>query len=218
VVASLQLFAELPLHVGGKTALVHRGLAHYLQLGQRETIRLYGPAKLPAWTEELQVEEKFLRHSDTAFDLPRIYRDSDRHIFDERGSPLQPSDLEASGLTLFSWGTWDWDLVYSSEERAVLEVLQDVPESETIANADVLIQGLTNLRPRRLTRMLEACRSVKVKRLFLALADRHEHAWLGQLDLSKVDLGRGKRVLVRGGLLHPKYQITLPADLGAQAR
>jgi len=31
-----------------------------------------------------------------------------------------------------------------------------------------------------------------------------------------VDLGRGKRSLVRGGRLHPRYQITLPGDLDEQ--
>ena len=36
------------------------------------------------------------------------------------------------------------------------------------------------------------------------------------LDLNAVDLGRGKRVLVPGGKLHAKYQITLPADLDEQ--
>lgn len=218
VVASLQLFAQLPLHLGGKTALIHRGLAHYLQFGRPETIHLYGTASLPVWVSELSVEERFQRHSDAAFDLPRVFRDSDRRILNQQGRVMQPGDLEASGLTLFSWDTWDWDLVYSSEERAVLELLEDVPDQETVASADTLIQGLTNLRPQRLTRMLKACRSIKVKRLFLALAERHQHAWFGQLDLSKVDLGRGKRVLVRGGVLHPRYQITLPADLGAQAR
>ncbi len=49
--------------------------------------------------------------------------------------------------------------------------------------------------------------------LFLALAERHRHAWLSHVPLEGVDLGRGKRALVPGGRLHPTYQITLPGDL-----
>jgi hypothetical protein len=59
--------------------------------------------------------------------------------------------------------------------------------------------------------LLEACASIKVKRLFLHLAEKHVHAWFKQLDLTKVSLGSGKRVLVRGGRLDPKYLITVPA-------
>nr|WP_238408502.1 type IV toxin-antitoxin system AbiEi family antitoxin domain-containing protein [Xanthomonas citri] len=51
------------------------------------------------------------------------------------------------------------------------------------------------------------------QRLFLALADRHRHAWLAHVPLDGVDLGGGKRALVPGGRLHPTYQITLPGDL-----
>jgi hypothetical protein len=36
--------------------------------------------------------------------------------------------------------------------------------------------------------------------------------------VTKVDLGRGKRMLVPGGKLDPKYLLTLPADLDAHAR
>jgi hypothetical protein len=104
-------------------------------------------------------------------------------------------------------------LLFSTDERAMFEVLQDVPTRESVYEADVLMQGLVNVRPARVMSLLTACASVKVKRLFLALAERHQHQWLAHLDLSKVDLGKGKRMLVSGGKLHPKYLITLPADL-----
>ena len=59
----------------------------------------------------------------------------------------------------------------------------------------------------------EAALEEQLERLFLALADRHRHAWLAHVSLEGVDLGRGKRALVPGGRLHPTYQITLPGDL-----
>ncbi|MGY4414931.1 hypothetical protein ACVWW4_006667 [Bradyrhizobium sp. LB7.1] len=56
---------------------------------------------------------------------------------------------------------------------------------------------------------------MKVKRLFFWFADRHNHSWLKQIDRGKVDLGTGKRMLVKGGRLDPKYLITVPKDLSA---
>ena len=79
----------------------------------------------------------------------------------------------------------------------------------------MLMEGLRNLSPRRLQELLADCRSVKVKRLFLWFAERHNHAWLKKLDRSVIDLGHGKRMLVRGGKLDTKYNITVPGDLDA---
>ena len=62
---------------------------------------------------------------------------------------------------------------------------------------------------------LKDCRNVKVKRLFLFFADRHPHAWLKRLDKQAIDLGNGKRMLVKGGKLNKAYQITVPEELDA---
>jgi len=45
------------------------------------------------------------------------------------------------------------------------------------------------------------------------LAEACGHRWLQQLDLATVSLGSGKRVVVPGGHLHPKYHITVPAEV-----
>ena len=103
----------------------------------------------------------------------------------------------------------------SSPERAILELLDELPRHETFHQADVLLDGLRTLRPRHLRTLILHCRSVKVKRLFLWFAERHNHAWLKALDRNGIDLGRGKRMLVRGGKLDPKYHITVPEKLDA---
>jgi hypothetical protein len=54
---------------------------------------------------------------------------------------------------------------------------------------------------------------VKVKRLFFFFADRHRHAWLKRVERAAVDLGSGKRMLVKEGKLDPAYQITVPKEL-----
>ena len=108
-------------------------------------------------------------------------------------------------------------MVMSAPERAILELLNELPQRETFHQADMLVEGLQNLRPRSLQRLLADCRSIKVKRLFLWFAERHGHAWLKKLDRNAIDLGRGKRMLVRGGTLDTKYGITVPGDLDARA-
>ena len=73
--------------------------------------------------------------------------------------------------------------------------------------------GLRTLSPRRLQKLLEDCRSIKVKRLFLWFAERHHFRWKPQINEDRIDLGKGKRMLARGGRLDAKYLITVPEDL-----
>ena len=56
---------------------------------------------------------------------------------------------------------------------------------------------------------------MKVKRLFLYLADKAGHEWLSYINLDKVDLGSGKRAIVSDGVYNHcfKYQITVPKAL-----
>jgi hypothetical protein len=54
-----------------------------------------------------------------------------------------------------------------------------------------------------------------VKRVFSFFADRHQHGWMKRTDRSVVDLGNGKRMLVKRGKLDRAYQITVPENLEA---
>ena len=218
VVASLQLLDQNYLHVGGRTALIQRGFGHYVQMSGAETILLFGPDVLPAWVNRLGLRERFAVRADAMFGALRAGRDEQGRPRDLHDKPVSPEKLAGFGLMEVTWGAWDWRLWFSSEERAILELLQDVPARESVYEADVLLQGLVNLRPKRVSALLRACGSIKVKRLFLALAERHAHAWFKHLDLTGLDLGQGKRMLTPGGKLHPKYLVTLPADLDVQTR
>jgi hypothetical protein len=220
VVASLLLTEELPLHVGGATALEHAGLGHYARMRGVETIKLFGPAGLPAWARALPVPEKFAIRPDAtlgSLPVPRVWMTA-HGAKDGKGRPVKEAVLAENGLHVVRWGESDWPLVYATEERAILEMLQDVPRSESVYQAHVMLQSMVNVRPARMSFLLRHCASVKVKRLFLALAARHRHAWFAQLDLNGVDLGKGKRALFADGKLDPKYEITLPADLDDHAR
>lgn len=204
VVISLQTLLGCSYTVGGRTALEMQGFAHYLSAGHRE-IHLYGTRKPQGWIFKLKLDDRFVFHN------------ADRLFKSERKRPKGHSEnglLERSYIRQ-PWGQWEWPLTMSSPERAILELLDEVPQRETFHQADVLMEGLRNLSPRRLQTLLYVCRSIKVKRLFLWFAERHQHPWLKKLDRKHIDLGKGKRMLVRGGKLDPKFKITVPESIDA---
>ena len=209
VVISLQTLLEYPISVGGRTALELQGYAHYLPHSQ-QAIHLYCDKKLPSWVSKLKLEQGFIYHNRSRF-LPKIKHSSSAHLISEPFKANSELNLEGN-LRVTLWGQWDWPLVMSTPERAILELLDELPKKESFHLADVTMEGLVNISPRRMQSLLEQTSSVKIKRLFLFFADRHQHRWLSQIDRSKTDLGKGKRMLVKGGKLNLKYQITVPGE------
>jgi hypothetical protein len=92
------------------------------------------------------------------------------HLYGNGRRPDEATAEEAIG--------GEWPLTLSAAERVILEMLGEVPQKETFHQADMLMEGLRTLSPKRLQRLLVECRSVKVKRLFLWFAERHNPAWL----------------------------------------
>jgi len=60
------------------------------------------------------------------------------------------ADLPHGGLIVQPWGQWDWPLTLSTPERAVLNFWTKLPERESFHQVDELMEGLSNLSPRRL--------------------------------------------------------------------
>jgi hypothetical protein len=177
----------LPVHVGGKTALEMQGYAHYLPLGNGAVVALFGTpgTRLPAWFQQYDwgVELRYIT----------------TRLFDNAmNTGLTQKDLGSYAVTI------------STPERAIMEVMYGIPRDASFEEAVLLMEGLTTLRPRMLQVLLKQCHSVKVKRLFMYLAEDCNHAWVKKLDVSKVDFGRGKRMLVKGGRFNSKYNITVP--------
>jgi hypothetical protein len=75
------------------------------------------------------------------------------------------------------------------------------------------MEGLTNLRPKKIQELLEQCSSIKVKRLFLYMAEKAGHQWMQFLNVPKLNLGKGARTIVRGGVYVSKYDISIPKAL-----
>lgn len=211
-VASLQNLIGLPVHVGGLTALEIHGKGHFVRLGATRTVHLYSHAALPSWLFKLPLTDKFIVHRRRLFaEDKRQPERAPAHTVHKARRATAPAGI---GLTQIPWGSYDWPLAWSTAERAYLELLDETTGAESVVHANLIMQGLTTLSPRRLKALLTACRSIKVKRLFFALAERNEHQWLKELDPQAFDLGKGKRQLAPGGKLHPTYLITLPEDLG----
>jgi len=183
---TLQAQLAFPVHAGGKTALELKGFAHYLPANQKRVF-LYGPRGLvlPAWFQGDRFGVEFVVTRTNLF--PAQFRE---------------------GFTEFK--EKDFHVRISAPERAMLEMLHLVPRKVGFDEARLVMGNLTTLRPDMVQALLEACRSVKVKRLFLYMAENQEHAWFSKLELSKVDLGKGKRVIVPKGRYDAKYRITVP--------
>ena len=206
VVASLQNVLHLPVHVGGLTALELQGKGHFLRLGSAQPVHLYSSSVLPSWVGKLPLADTFVAHRAGLF----AETDAPDHVVEDAGAAWVVPGI---GLARITWDAYDTQITCSTLERAFLELLHHAADAGSIVHADLVLQGLTTLSPRRLAELLAACRSVRVKRLFFALAERCNHQWGAELNPDDFELGRGKRQLVRGGRLHPRFQITLPAEL-----
>lgn len=209
VVISMQVLLGLSVSVGGRSALELQGFAHYLPHSV-SVIHLYSDVKLPGWLEKLPLDTRFVVHNRARL-LPAV--DVGDRLSLESGDGASSETSLPGALRIEHWGQWRWPLVMATPERAILELLDELPGNESFHNADMVMEGLASLSPRRLQPLLEQCRSVKVKRLFFFFADRHKHRWLARIDRDRIDLGSGKRMLVKGGKLDPTYQITIPEEL-----
>lgn len=190
-VYSLQQQLGLSVHPAGRSALSLLGKAHYLEFAASRVV-LFGQTKeiLPTW----------FRKRDWGIKL------------DYHQSLFLPVDI---GMTEVELKTFSIKL--SSPARAIMECLYLAPLHQDLVECFELMEGLNNLRPQLVQELLEQCTSIKVKRLFLYLAEKVNHDWVKYLNLEKIDLGRGKRSIIKNGVYIPKYQITVPKEFKKDA-
>lgn len=184
---TLQTQLGMAIHPGAKTALALQGRAHYLGFNEQRAT-LFGPLgeKLPKWYEG----------NDWGIEI------------NVRSSDFLPRDLGLIELEHKSF-----KVLVSSPARAIMECLYLAPEHQPLLEVYELMEGLNNLRPLSVQKLLESCTSVKVKRLFLYMAEKAGHDWFSFIKTEKIDLGSGKRMITPGGRLNVKYQITIPREL-----
>lgn len=178
------------VHVGGRSALELQGYAHYLSMQGVKQVHLYSVDKLPGWVSKLEASYRLTLHKGRLFDNP-----------------------VPEAVTTKPFGHWDWPVRYSTPELALLELASEVNQAADFEVLDKLFDSATSLRPQLIMKLLMACHHVKAKRLFLWFAERHEFGWFKRLEADAINLGSGKRVIVKGGTLDKKYQITVPRKI-----
>jgi len=184
---ALQTQLGMTIHVGGRTALELQGLSHFVPLGRKKKVFLVSDQReqLPAWFQNRRWEVSVKHFCLSLFEsVPKN----------------ATTKLDCGGF----------EVAMSSAERALMEEMRLAKSNDDIKHACLLMEGLNTLRPNVVQDLLETCRSAKVKRLFLWSAQSAGHRWFRRLDPSRVDLGKGKRQIYKGGHLDPKYQITVP--------
>lgn len=184
---ALQCQANKDIHIGGLSALAMQGYAHYVEMEQRELILISSQGyKLPAWF--------------TRYHWGQEYK--------HRQTNLLPANIAIS-----TDNSATFEVRISSPARAMLECLDMVPTQFDINEAWIIMEGLGSLQPRQVQTLLEQCKSVKAKRLFLHFAEKANHSWFRHLKTENISLGKGKRSIIKGGVLIPKYQIIIPETL-----
>lgn len=187
-VYALQHQLSLNVHIGGKTALEMKGYAHYLSENIQQVFLYGGPRqKLPVWFKNYPWK------TDIVFTSTNLLPESCREGFSE-------------------FQIKEFSIRISAPERAALEMLYHVPGNVSFDEASLIFENMINLRPAVLQPLLEACTNIKVKRLFFYLAEYHQHRWFSQLRPANINLGTGKRMIVKHGMLDTRYQITIPKD------
>ena len=184
---ALQVQSSLPVHAGALTALSLQGYAHYVRLGA-ERVFLFSPPKnnLPAWFKNKDWGQAVHHYKTSVF---------------------------APDLALSDYQVGTFSIKISTPERAILECLHLSPDKVGLVEVYQIMEGLTTLRPKLLQPLLEQCSSVKVKRLFLYMADKTGYPWAKRLDRDKFDLGVGDRAITKDGVYVSSYGLSLPKEL-----
>lgn len=186
-VYALQHHASARIWPGGATALQLQGFGQYLPLA-RETIWLWSApgTHLPAW---------FRSHDWGVATRLRAVR-----LFPDEFGGFESDARDGFGIQM------------SSLERASFELAHEVTDAASFSWAAEHLQSLVSLRPGVMQQHLEVCQSVRAKRVLLFLGKYYRHAWVARINLSRVDLGSGKRQVVKGGRLDADFHITVPAE------
>lgn len=184
---ALQKQLNMTVHIGGRSAMARLGKSHYLELQQKE-ITLFGQAgeKLPKWFTDYPWEQK-----------PKYHQ----------------SNFLQQDLNIVDFEVGNFSISISGPVRALTECLYLAPEEQSLVECYDFMESLNNLSPGTVQTVLEGCRSIKVKRLFLFMAEKAGHPWFKYLKHDKIGLGSGKRSVVPDGVYIPKYEITVPKEL-----
>lgn len=173
-------------HIAAHSALELSGFNHYVPMGT--PILMIGHPKeepVPDWMKTGSFDYSLKFFSTETFSKPQF--------------------------TLFNS---DYPNLFASvPEQAFLECLLLAPKQYSYMDLYYIMEQLTTLRPEVVKELLENTDNLKVKRMFLYMAEKANHYWFASLNPDKIELGSAKHKLVDNGVYIPKYKITVPKEL-----
>ena len=176
---------QLPLHAAGQTALELQGIGHFVKIGKKAPVYIIKREKMRV--------PKWLKNNNWGV------------VFHFKTSSLLPPDL---GLMKYNKSKFHFTL--SSRERAIMEMINHLDLKDSFETLERYFESLLNLRGSLVQKLLENCSSIKVKRVFLYMTDKLELPIMKHLNIRRIQLGRGKRVISENGKLDKTYNITVP--------
>jgi hypothetical protein len=183
-VYTLQNQADLKVHIGAMAALALHGKTHYGRFKNNWQLFANRGVVLPKWFKKYDFGSK---------DKWNLFN----------------TDFLPEGLALQEYDAGNFTITISQVERALFEALYLAPKDVGLQEIYEVFGQLRNLKPNVLQTLLEQCKSIRVKRLFLFLADKRQHAWFKRLNLSKIGLGSGARKITKNGKFDSKYNIVI---------
>jgi hypothetical protein len=179
---------HLPVHLAGLSSLSQQGLGHYLQLGKELIwVGVKDKQSLPSWFRSFHGYEW------------------------QYSSCSKLSELTDKDFTSVS--VRGVEVKASCPELAAYEVVDAIGGHISFEHVAELLQGLINLSSRKVQSILNRSGSIQTNRIFLFLGRNYAHQWYKKIDESKINLGSGKRQVIKGGKLDERYQITVPESL-----
>lgn len=177
---------DMKYRIGAASALELKGFSHYVSMGKPQAI-VFAPVRppLPKWIGDSDLDMQLVSVS--------------TKIFGEYGI----EQMAYQGLPIIA----------SSPELAIMECILLAPVHYNLMDVFYLFEMLTSLRASMVQLLLESCTSVKVKRLFLYMAEKARHRWFTKLNISRINLGSGTRSFEKGGVKNAKYNIVIPKEL-----
>jgi Protein of unknwon function (DUF2893). len=173
-------------HIAAHSALEVAGFNHYIPMGKPVLmIRHSKEEPVPNWMKEENLDYSLKFFSTETFSKPQLM------LFNVDYPHVQAS----------------------SPEQAFLECLLLAPKQYSYMDLYYIMEQLTTLRPEIVQELLESTNNLKVKRMFLYMAEKAEHHWFDSLYRNKIELGSAKHKLVENGVFVPKYKITVPKEL-----
>lgn len=160
------------LHVAAKTALAWHGFRHNVAINETTIVWGDGRAVLPGW---------FQARFPARYSSPRLF---DAEL---------PTTTGVAPLPDFPHGP-----PVSGPERALLEMLSEVGIHQEVEEARAVMEGVRQLRVRKLKLLLAHCRMVKAVRLCVVWARELDLPWAGHArEAASGRIGSGRWIARR---------------------